>query len=139
MLTLAIYTSLGTTSQHYWNDDEHFLYLTNTTRHHKYKHSPRSLLSFISYLLLNQLSSHKFTMTYTQTDLVKKEQLLNRVLRSFITFYCKHTPQRTHMRIQFIHNYKLYYFNDVGYLVVLAESQRHDIIHFVSLIYNCTC
>jgi hypothetical protein len=33
----------------------------------------------------------------------------------------------------------LYYFNDVGYLVVLAESQRHDIIHFVSLIYNCTC
>jgi hypothetical protein len=30
MLTLAIYTSLGTTSQHYWKDDEHFLYLTHT-------------------------------------------------------------------------------------------------------------
>jgi hypothetical protein len=33
----------------------------------------------------------------------------------------------------------LYYFNDVGYLVVLAGSQGHDIIHFVSLIYHCTC
>jgi hypothetical protein len=30
MLALAIYMSLGTTSQHYWKDDEHFLYLTNT-------------------------------------------------------------------------------------------------------------
>ena len=30
MLTLAIYTSLGASSQHYWKDDEHFLYLANT-------------------------------------------------------------------------------------------------------------
>jgi hypothetical protein len=30
MQALVIYISLGTTSQCYWKDDEHFLYLTNT-------------------------------------------------------------------------------------------------------------